>query len=145
MAYREQIMSALFNLTRTAYAFKTFTRRLKLLGTSKEYPALCVTMATEQFAPRPARAQPPTQMIDAQIWVYADGGKNPDDTPESAVNDALDAIEQALKPSVMSGVQTLDLPDLVSHCWIEGTIERYPGALDGVAKAIVPIKIKVLK
>lgn len=145
MSYREQIMVALFTLAQTAYEFKTFTRRLKLLGSAKEYPALCVTMANESFSPRPAREQPPTQTIDAQIWVYADGGKNPDATPESAVNDALDAIEQKLKPSVMAGVQTLGLNGLVSHCWIEGTIERYPGALDGVAKAIVPIKIKVLK
>jgi hypothetical protein len=46
-----------------------------------------------------------------------------------------------LAPSPVSGVQTLG--GLVSHCWIEGEIEQFPGVLDGIAKAIVPVKILV--
>lgn len=143
--YREQVMTALFNLVSGAYTFKSFERRLVMPSKTKAFPALFLISTAETFEPRPARQLPPKQLIDVQVWVYTDGGKDPDVAPEIELNNALDALERALAPSIMAGVQTLGLDGLVSHCWIEGTIERYPGALDGVAKAIVPIKILMLK
>ena len=31
----------------------------------------------------------------------------------------------------------------LEQCWIEGEIEQFPGVLDGIAKAIIPVKILV--
>jgi hypothetical protein len=84
---------------------------------------------------------PPKRTILAEIWVYTDVGKDPNANPEAAINDIVDAIEAALAPSVVSGVQTLG--GLVSNAWIEGEIDQFPGVLDGIAKAIVPVKILV--
>lgn len=133
-------MQALFTLACDAYSFGTTERRLVMPSKTKEFPALYVISIGESYPARTVRGLPPKITIDAQIWVYTNGGKNPDEAPEVSLNCALDAIETALAPSVMSGVQTLGL-DRVSHCWIEGQVEKYPGVIDGIAKAIVPVKI----
>ena len=68
-------------------------------------------------------------------------GKDPNANPEQALNDIIDAVEAALLPGINSNAQTLG--GIVSHAWIEGEIEQFPGVLDGIAKAIIPVKILV--
>ena len=137
---REQVLGALLQLASDAADFKSVGRRLVLSSQVTSFPALYVISVGENYPPRDIRGLPPKVTIDAQIWVYADGGKSPDVPPEAALNDALDSVEAALQPSIMQSVQTLNLPG-VYHCWIEGQIEKFPGVLDGIAKAIIPVKI----
>jgi hypothetical protein len=106
-----------------------------------DFPALFLVSTASHFPPREARQLPPKRTLDTQIWVYTDVGKDPNAIPETALNTLLDAIEAALAPGVMSGVQTLG--GLVSHAWIEGEIEQFPGVLDGVALAIIPVRVLV--
>ena len=141
MASREAVMAALFALAAASSRFKTTGRRLKIANKTDAFPALYVISVGENYPPREIRALPPKRTIEAQIWIYTDDGKDSSVAPEIGLNNALDALETALAPSVMSGVQTLGLDANVSHCWIEGPIEKYPGVLDGIAKAIVPVKI----
>jgi len=139
---RNVVMDALFTVASGAFEFKTFDQRLRPALKVNDFPALFVISAGEDYPPRQIRQLPPKIVIDAQIWIYSNGGKeNIDEPPERSLNDALDSIEEALQPNIVTGVQTLDLPERVSHCWIEGRIEKYPGVLDGIAKAIVPVKI----
>ena len=84
---------------------------------------------------------PPKRTITAELWVYTDVGKDPNANPEQGLNDIIDAIEAALSTTIVGGVQTLG--GLVSHAWIEGEIEQFPGVLDGIAKAIIPVKILI--
>ena len=137
---REDVLVALLNLASTASSFNLVARRLVLSSKVSKFPALFVISVGEHYEPREARALPPKRIIDAQIWIYTDDGKDPNVAPEIALNNALDSVEAALQPSVMAGVQTLGLVG-VSHCWIEGQIEKFPGVLDGIAKAIMPVKI----
>ena len=138
---REQIIAALFELASTAATFNTSGRRLQLWSKVASFPALFVQSTGTHYPPRDVRGLPPKRTISAELWVYTDVGKDPNANPEAALNDIVDAIEMALAPNVLTGVQTLG--GLVSHCWIEGEVEQFPGVLDGIAKAIIPVKILV--
>jgi hypothetical protein len=138
---RETIVSALFDLALTAATFNTNGRRLQLWSKVASFPALFVQSTGTHYPPRDVRGLPPKCTILAEIWVYTNVGQDPNANPEAALNDIIDAIEAALAPPPAGGVQTLG--GLVSHCWIEGEIEQFPGVLDGIAKAIIPVKILV--
>jgi hypothetical protein len=148
MAYRETVLLALYNLAASATGFQTKSRQYALPSKAIELPAIYVFPVSETFLPhgsetgsfRTARGLPPKREMDAQIWIYTDGGiANP--APDTEISNALDAIETALQPSVMAGVQTLGLDNVVSHCWIEGKILRPPIPLGGIGIAAIPIKI----
>ncbi len=138
---REDIVEALFQLALTATTFNTSGRRLQLWSKVSSFPALFIQSTGTHYAPRDIRGLPPKRTITAELWVYTDVGKDPNANPEQALNDIIDAIETTLAPNTVSGVQTLG--GLVSHAWIEGEIEQFPGVLDGIAKAIIPVKILV--
>jgi hypothetical protein len=53
----------------------------------------------------------------------------------------LDALEAALAPSPVTGIQTLGLPGMVRHVTISGKVETDEGVLGDQAVAIVPIEI----
>jgi hypothetical protein len=138
---REEIIVALFELALTATTFNTSNRRLQLWSKVASFPALFIQTVGNHYPPRDVRGLPPKRTITAELWVYTDVGKDPNANPEQALNDIIDAIEAALAPNVVSNVQTLG--GLVSHAWIEGQIEQFPGVLDGIAKAIIPVKILI--
>ena len=138
---REEIITALLDLALTASSFNTSGRRVQLWSKVASFPALFVQSTGTHYPPREVRGLPPLRTILAELWVYTDVGKNPNANPEAALNDIIDAIETALAPSMAEGVQTLG--GRVSHAWIEGEIEQYPGVLDGIAKAIIPVKILI--
>ena len=138
---RETIIEALFQLALTASTFNTSGRRLQLWSKVSSFPALFVQSTGTNYPPRDARSLPPKRTITAELWVYTDVGKDPNANPEQALNDIIDAVEAALAPGMNAIAQTLG--GLVSHAWIEGDIEQFPGVLDGIAKAIIPVKILV--
>lgn len=138
---RETIIAALFDLALTAATFNTSGRRLLLWSKVASFPALFVQSTGTHYPSRDARGLPPKRTITAELWVYTDVGKDPNANPEQSLNDIIDAIEAALAPNVVSNVQTLG--GIVSHAWIEGEIEQFPGVLDGIAKAIIPVKILI--
>ncbi len=138
---REEIVEALFQLALTATTFNTSGRRLQLWSKVASFPALFIQSTGTHYPPRDMRGLPPKRAITAELWVYTDVGKDPNTNPEAALNDIIDAIEVALAPHAVTNVQTLG--GLVSHAWIEGEIEQFPGVLDGIAKAIIPVKILV--
>jgi hypothetical protein len=138
---REQIISALFELALTATTFNTSGRRLQLWSKVASFPALFIQSTGTHYPPREVRGLPPKRTITAELWVYTDVGKDPNANPEQGLNDIVDAIEAALSPTIVGGVQTLG--GLVSHAWIEGEVEQFPGVLDGIAKAIIPVKILI--
>lgn len=138
---RETIIQALFSLALTAATFNTSGRRLLLWSKVASFPALFVQSTGTHYPPREPRGIPPKRTISAELWVYTDAGKDPNANPEQALNDIIDAVEAALQPGINSNAQTLG--GIVSHAWIEGEIEQFPGVLDGIAKAIIPVKILV--
>jgi hypothetical protein len=135
---REACYSALFSLLVKSAAFTTTSRRLRHWSdvSSSEKPALF--MATGKQTPQQVNRLPTKWVLDATVYIYVNAFGS--DDPGPILNSYLDAIEAALLPN--SGVEvTQTLGGLVSHCWIDGTIETDEGTLGDVAVAIVPIKI----
>lgn len=138
---RETIGAALFSQVATAAGFATSGRRVVMWTKISEFPALFLNAVGNHYPAPENRHLPPKRTLAYEIWIYSSAGKDPNAVPESALNDLVDAVEAALAPSVVTNVQTLG--GIVSHCWIEGQVELFSGVLDGIAKAIVPVKILV--
>jgi hypothetical protein len=135
----EMLLIALLDTAAGNYEFLTKERKLEFKA--KEYPAIYVWSPGEEYQRGVARELPPQVLIEAEIWIYADHGSDVDGAPETQLNLALRAVKRNMEPSnVMTGVQQLGL-DWVSHCWIEGRISKFPGFIDNIAKATIPIKI----
>jgi hypothetical protein len=79
-----------------------------------------------------------TLYADFYIYVHSD---DPYAAPATILNPLLDALEQALAPSPVTGIQNLGLPDMVQHAYIVGKIETDEGVLGDQAIAIVPVEI----
>ncbi len=137
-ASRESIYSALFALVSESAPFVTKSRRFRLVTTmqSSELPALFQTQSGEDT--QQVRGIPPKYTLKVDITIYA---FNPDTngpaTPQ--LNALVDAVEAALSPSPVTGVQTLG--GLVSHCFISGRTDYFDGVLGNQAIAVMPIEI----
>jgi hypothetical protein len=139
---REAIINALFGLLSNSADFVTKSRRLQLsnsLGGS-EKPALFLSENSEVYV-RGGHGIPAIITINVDVYIYIDAGKDPNVIPATTLNNLIDAIDLALKPDAISGVQNLG--GLVSHCHIEGKIVKEAGDLDGDGFTIIPVKILV--
>lgn len=137
---RETIMEALLAQVTSGGAFITTGRRLLHWTKVAAQPALFLRHVTDEYPPRPTGI-PAKVVMECEVWIYSQGGADPDVAPDVAMNDLLDALEQSLSPPPAFRTQTLG--GLVRHAWIEGKIEVHPGDLDGQAIAVVPIRILV--
>lgn len=118
------------------------SRRLKTWDSmsAAEQPCCFLTAHSEEDA-YSSQLTPSKTTITGDLFVYFKTGADPTSVPASDLNLILDGIDAALKPSVVTGKQTLG--GLVSHCRREGKVLLDPGDLDGQGLAIIPIKIFV--
>lgn len=140
---REQIFCALFELLEQVPGFTTAERRLRHWNDvgSSEQPYLCLAQGQQSVIQGdPAKGVKPKWTLSADIYIYV---KTDDEPPSSLLNPLLDAVEQALQPQNPDINQWQTLGGLVTHCWIEGTIETDEGTLGDQAVAIIPINILV--
>lgn len=102
-----------------------------------ELPAAYLTKGFE-FASQNARGETKWR-LKALLWVYCFHSPDSGTTPGTALNNLLDAVEQALKPPVWDSRQTLN--GLVEHCFIDGEVIVSEGSLpnDRRSIAVVPI------
>ena len=110
-----------------------------------EMPALFLSQRPEKYA-RPGRGLPAKRTLQALVWLYACDPQMTGTVPATQLNNMVDAVEAALAPVgtdlAMQGVQTLG--GLVSHCWIEGSIEYYEGLdANGRSVAVIPVAIRL--
>lgn len=141
MITREPIYAALFALLETAADFATVERRLRHWGdvAPAEQPALFVAQKTETASTRTFAAPTVwTLLVDLYLYVHS---SDPYLAPAMLLNPLLDAVEAALAPSAVTGVQDLGLPHQVQHAYINGKIETDEGVLGDQAVAVVPIEI----
>lgn len=136
---RESIYLALFTLVAAVPGFVTTSRRLRHWDdvTAAEQPALFQAQKTEVAATR--FGMPTKWHLHADLALYVNTGQDPTAISATLLNGFIDAIEAALAPNPGTGVQTLGA--LVSHCWIEGTIQTDEGTLGAQAVALIPIEI----
>jgi len=141
MIAREPIYAALFERLAGAAGFVTTGRRFRHWSevTPAEQPALFMRQKTETGAV-PVLGAPTVWMLAVEVFVYAHLS-DPYAAPSVALNPLLDAVEAALGPSAVTGVQDLGLPSMVRHAGIAGKITIDEGTLRDQAVAMVPIEI----
>lgn len=140
MITREQAVEALFTRLRQSGAFVTATRRNRAPEsfTATQTPALVLVTHSETYT-QPAPSQPVRNMMLTAI-VYCDCGGDDNAIPDQELNDALDAIDQALVPDDFQA-ERCTLGGLVFVAQIEGKVIRAPGDVTGKSVALVPIKL----
>jgi hypothetical protein len=141
MIAREAIYAALWQLAAEAENFATASRRLRHWSDvgPAEQPALFMT-EKGAVAKVKALGAPVVWTLFADLYLYAHSS-DPYLPPAAILNPLLDAIEAALAPAPVSGIQDLGLPTMVQHAYIAGRIETDEGVLGDQAIAIVPIEI----
>ncbi len=142
---REAVAAKLFETVNAAASkvvnLKTSSRRLRHFSSvdGAEMPALfqCQNSETQD---RMLKDGPAKRTMHFSFWLYTADAQEPEVIPSQQINNMVDAVEAALRPDPLTGKFTLG--DLVSHCWIEGTIEIYEGVTaDGKSVAIIPIAV----
>ena len=141
MIEREAIYSALWTLGSGAWSFATANRRLRHWSDVPpvEQPALFMSQKGAHASMK-ALGAPIVWTLYADFYVYAHSS-DPYAAPAIILNPLLDALEQALSPSMATGIQNLGLPEMVQHAYIAGKIETDEGVLGDQAIAIVPVEI----
>lgn len=145
MINREAIYSALWTLARQSAEYATANRRLRHWSdvAPAEQPALFMSekgASTHGAGGAAHPGLPNVYILHADLHIYAHSS-DPYTAPATILNPLLDALEAALAPSPITGVQNLNRPD-VAHVYIEGKIDTDEGVLGDQAVAIVPIEIR---
>lgn len=141
---RETIAAALFALLNTAAmktTFKTISRRPRLWDETIEMPALYLAQPEEQAVHKQGTATAGEITVPFDIIIYTNSGLDPNVSPDTELNNCLDALEAALASVPPNQPQTLG--GLVHHTWIDGQITRTPGYLDGRGAAFLTISVLV--
>lgn len=140
---REQIAVALFALLQTmGNSFATYSRRPKLWDQSTAMPALYVGNPQEEYTYQHGTAAPAHITLDFDIFIYINVALDPNSVPDTLMNSLLDKVEATLGGYAING-QAQTLGGIVNHVWMEGTIHRVPGYLDGHGMALFTIRVLV--
>jgi hypothetical protein len=141
MIAREPIYAALFALVAAAGDFVTVGRRLRHWSdvAPAEQPALFASQRSESAAVQ-ALGAPTAWTLSVDLYLYVHSS-DPYLAPATVMNPLIDAVEAALQPDAVTGVQNLSLPAMVQHAYIAGKIATDEGVLGDQAVAIVPVEI----
>ena len=143
---REQVALALFTLLESLKisgnpAFVTTSRRPQLWASTTSFPALYMGNPKESYEYQHGTSSPAHITLDFDIFIYINVS-DPNVTPDTQMNSLIDAIEAALQGTpATNGVQSLG--GIVDHCWIEGSVLRAPGYLNGQGMALMTIRVLV--
>lgn len=141
---RETVYAALFGLLVQIPGIVSASRRLEHWSTVSVQPALFMVQSNQE-PQQTGRGLPPKWLLRAEVYLYVNTGADPNVIPATKLNDLMDAIEKSLGPGpgsdLMQNVQTLG--GMVSHCWLDGEVEVFDGALGEQSIAIIPISILV--
>jgi hypothetical protein len=142
---REQAAQALFNLLASSYAYPVASRRFMSWDgvASSQKPALFLLEYSETHT-RTHQPTPARRVLMTQALIFIANGLDPEAVPITNLNNLIDLIDPVsggvLKPDdIWQNRQTLG--GIVYDCYIEGTITKVPGDIDGQGMATIPIKI----
>ena len=139
---REQVAVALFTQLQTAVGFNTFSRRPQLWNNTVALPALYMGQTKEGLTYSGDNTALNLNILYFPITIYINAGQDPNVTPDTLLNNLLDAIDTALAPPpTQPDKQTLG--GIVSYARREGEMIRVPGYLDGQGGAFFEIKVLV--
>jgi len=140
---RETIFVKLFSLISGVASFVTTSREVRPWSdvTPSEQPALFMGQGDQNVTVKVGL--PSRYDMHVEFYLYCNRGSDPDELAATQLNNCLDAIQLALKPSPITGYNTLG--GLVFNCVIEGRIETDEGLLGPQSVAIIPVKISVIE
>ena len=141
MATREQVANALLAAVQATGFFTTTGRRARDPRTigPEDSPACFLVISEEEIVAQP-NANPSRRTLKFTAFVYNDIGNDPNAYPETALNAATDALEQALVAD-SDRTRTCTLGGLVFAALIRGQVRRAPAEITGKALALVPIEV----
>lgn len=142
---REQVSEALFSLLQTSYVYPVASRRFLSwdnVGSSAK-PALFM-LEYEEIHSRNKQPTPASRILMIEVLIFISDGLDPNTVPITTLNDLIDAIDPVsggvLKADdILQNRQTLG--GLIYDCYIDGTILKVPGDVDGQGMATIPIKV----
>ena len=142
-ASREAVMNALWTLagTVTGVSAANPSRRDRSHEdlTPAQCPAIFILESSDEYE-RPSVSLPPKRHLIVSLAIYnVVPPSNLNVFPATAINNALDALDAALKPQDSSGL--FNLGGLVDSVVIEGEVKRFGGDRTGAAAAIVPLRV----
>jgi hypothetical protein len=139
-ATREQVMVALSAMLTSLGVFTTVSRRNRSPEsiTPAMSPAIFVLEHAEDYQVQ-AEVLPPVRHLNVSLVLYNDVGADPNAIPATAINNALDALDGALKQRDGTGRYTLG--GLVYSLVASGAVEKAPGDKTGKGLAVVPLAI----
>lgn len=146
MTTREAVSQALFDLLITSYSYALTSRRLDTyssISSSAQMPAFFLEEEPEQHT-RNKMPTPALRVLTYTAWIFVSQGEDPNALPITIINNIIDAIDPVsggvLKPNNLpQNRQTLG--GLVYDCYIEGTLPKAPGDIDGIGALRIPIKV----
>lgn len=138
---REAIYSALFEKIKAIEGLVTVSRVLKHWNdvTPSEQPALFMTQDGE--IPISRTGLPTTWKLMVSLYLYCNAGGDSDAIPVIEINKYLDTVQDALKPDMITGYQTLG--GLVQDVSFGEKIETDEGLLGSQSVVIIPILITI--
>lgn len=143
---RELIYSSLFRIVSDAANFATKSRRLRHWSdvAPAEQPALFMSEKGGVGSKASTAYNAPTKwVLSADIYIYAHSSA-PYISPAEILNPLVDAVERALAPDPITGLQTLGLNGMVLATWLSGKVDTDEGVLGDQALAIIPIEIDAI-
>ena len=137
---RNAVFDALLALSDVTWGageqFQERSRRLKMWDKAP-CPSLYQIEGTESVVSTDGQLDKRTARA---TWIfYHQGGKDQSATPAETTNAILDALEAQFRPTLPGARQTLG--GLAYRAFIDGTIHKDNGDLDGTAQIIIPITI----
>jgi hypothetical protein len=137
---REEVAVALFNLVSEVNGIEHASRRPAMWSNAVAMPALYMGNPLEEYVYKADTATPAVVAISFDFFLYINAGEDPNTTPDTQLNTLLDAIEAAIG-NVPGIPQTLG--GLVHSCWLEGTVHRAPGYINGQGLALFTVRVLV--
>jgi hypothetical protein len=107
------------------------------LAATGEQPVLFI--AQTGGAREQSRGSPVRRTLRCDLVIYANRGNDPKLVPGTTLNALELAVEQALAPDPVTGVQ--DLGGEVSHAWIEGDVVQNEGTTQEQMVEVLPLNI----
>lgn len=122
---------------------KTISRIWKIFADvdKLEQPAMFLQETPELFVNE--KNTPRIQTLSVDLIIYTSRGYDDSVVPTTELNNVLDKVQDALKPSPVTFVQDLGRPE-VSDVRINGSIEKYPGTEGGGNQAIAVVPIDII-
>lgn len=139
--YYGALMTQLAKL-KASGAISAIDRLVRLQDATNPPVMPCIYLDTDKETVEHQAGQPARVTLTCKLFVYV-AGPDRNAVPGTALSNLLDAIDSVLAAPIPGMQQTLG--GLVSHCWVEGEIERFEAGIDNLALAIVPVHMMVVR